>query len=436
MILSQKFNLNIEMNSSTHNLFRKEVINAHENKWMGSVILTRPFSFTILTFIILCIGLIIIIFLTWGTYTKHSTVQGQLIPQSGLVQVYPTLPGTIIKKNIYEGKNVKKGDILYVISTTSYNENGDINGALIEQIYNKEQSIRNEILRLRLIHQTEKQNNLNYISSLNENLLKINNILSDQKKQINLSQKNQNRYYQALKNNAASYEEFELKRSIYLDQLTQYKSLEREKIMKEREIQEQKITLNGLSNKQKNEIELLERSLSNNTQELIQIKSKQSITIIANMTGTVSNVNAEIGQYVDLSKPLLSILPENTQLVVQFYVPSRSIGFIKASDQVLIRYQAYPYQKFGHAKAQVISVSKTALAGKDLTTIGIISPIEQLNNEPLYLVRARLNKQSIQAYGKEMPLQVGMICEGDIMNEKRKLYEWALEPLLSVTGKL
>ncbi|MND62015.1 Colicin V secretion protein CvaA [compost metagenome] len=410
MILSQKFNLNIEMNSSTHNLFRKEVVNAHENKWMGSVILTRPFSFTILTFITLCIGLIIIIFLTWGTYTKHSTVQGQLIPQSGLVQVYPTLPGTIIKKYIYEGKNVKKGDILYVISTTSYNENGDINGALIEQIYNKEQSIRNEILRLRLIHQTEKQ--------------------------INLSQKNQNRYYQALKNNAASYEEFELKRSIYLDQLTQYKSLEREKIMKEREIQEQKITLTGLNSKQKNEIELLERSLSNNTQELIQIKSKQSITIIANMTGAVSNVNAEIGQYVDLSKPLLSILPENTQLVVQLYVPSRSIGFIKASDQVLIRYQAYPYQKFGHAKAQVISVSKTALAGKDLTTIGIISPIEQLNNEPLYLVRARLNKQSIQAYGKEMPLQVGMICEGDIMNEKRKLYEWALEPLLSVTGKL
>ncbi|MNV08698.1 Colicin V secretion protein CvaA [compost metagenome] len=206
--------------------------------------------------------------------------------------------------------------------------------------------------------------------------------------------------------------------------------------MKEREIQEQKITLTGLNSKQKNEIELLERSLSNNTQELIQIKSKQSITIIANMTGAVSNVNAEIGQYVDLSKPLLSILPENTQLVVQLYVPSRSIGFIKASDQVLIRYQAYPYQKFGHAKAQVISVSKTALAGKDLTTIGIISPIEQLNNEPLYLVRARLNKQSIQAYGKEMPLQVGMICEGDIMNEKRKLYEWALEPLLSVTGKL
>ncbi|MFI8040681.1 HlyD family secretion protein, partial [Acinetobacter baumannii] len=42
----------------------------------------------------------------------------------------------------------------------------------------------------------------------------------------------------------------------------------------------------------------------------------------------------------------------------------------------------------------------------------------------------------VKAYGKDMPLQVGMTLEGDIMHEKRKLYEWVLEPLFSITGKL
>ena len=123
-------------------------------------------------------------------------------------------------------------------------------------------------------------------------------------------------------------------------------------------------------------------------------------------------------------------------MIAQLYVSSRAIGFVKEGDQVLLRYQAYPYQKFGHAKAQVLSVAKTALASQDLQTIGIISPQEQLNNEPVYLVRAKLDKQVVKAYGKDMPLQVGMTLEGDIMHENRKLYEWVLEPLFSITGKL
>lgn len=54
----------------------------------------------------------IIAFAIWGSYTKRSTVQGQLIPQSGLIQVYTTQSGTILKKNVYEGQSVKTGDIL------------------------------------------------------------------------------------------------------------------------------------------------------------------------------------------------------------------------------------------------------------------------------------------------------------------------------------
>ena len=47
-----------------------------------------------------------------------------------------------------------------------------------------------------------------------------------------------------------------------------------------------------------------------------------------------------------------------------------------------------------------------------------------------------LDAQTIQAYGEARPLQVGMQLQADIMQERRKLYEWVLEPLLSITGKL
>ncbi|MDN7919179.1 hypothetical protein QZM99_13895 [Burkholderia gladioli] len=39
------------------------------------------------------------------------------------------------------------------------------------------------------------------------------------------------------------------------------------------------------------------------------------------------------------------------------------------------------------------------------------------------------------AYGKPRPLQAGMTVQADILQERRRLYEWVLEPLYSVTGK-
>lgn len=418
------------------NLFRKEAIDSKKTTWTGDIILSRPFSFTFLTIFALCIALVIIAFAVWGSYTKRSTVQGQLIPQSGLIQVYTTQSGTILKKNVYEGQTVKKDDILFTISTESYGEQGSIGDALAKQTKLKEQSIRNEITRIRFIHQDEKRTINNQISLIKGTLVKVENLLANQWARVNLAKKNQQRYGSILNENAISHEEFEAKKIDYLDQMAQYESLQREKVSLEKQLTEQQISLSGLENRQSNQIEQLERLLSSNTQELIEMQSRQHIAIQANSSGVIGNINAEVGQFVDLSKPLLTVLPENTLLIAQLYVPSRAIGFVKKGDQVLLRYPAYPYQKFGHAKAQVLSVAKTALASQDLQTIGIISPQEQLNNEPVYLVRAKLDKQVVKAYGKDMPLQVGMTLDGDIMHEKRKLYEWVLEPLFSITGKL
>lgn len=417
------------------NLFRKEAINAKQTRWMGNIILSRPFSFTFLTLCALSIALVIISFGILGSYTKRSTVQGQLIPESGLIQVYSTQQGVVLKKNVYEGKIVKKGDILYVVSTTSYGEKGDITEALSTQTKLKEESFRNEIMRLRLLHITEKETVINQKILLEENLVKTRNLIINQLQNIDLAENNKKRYDKAFKQNAVSNEEFEEKKTILFNEISKYESLNRERITLEKQLNEQKINLNGLNNKQNNELEQLERLLSTNTQELIEMQSRQRIVIHADTSGVISTVNAEVGQFIDLSKPLITILPENTPLIAQLYVPSRAIGFVEKGNQVLLRYKAYPYQKFGHAKAKVISVAKTAIAGQDLKTIGTISPQEQINNEPVYIIRVQLEQQSVKAYGRDMPLQAGMTLEGDILHETLKLYEWVIEPLFSVTGK-
>ncbi|MCY1528437.1 hypothetical protein D9M68_635420 [compost metagenome] len=56
--------------------------------------------------------------------------------------------------------------------------------------------------------------------------------------------------------------------------------------------------------------------------------------------------------------------------------------------------------------------------------------------ELFYRVTVALDSPSIDVYGQVQPLQAGMLLEADVVQDKRRLYEWALEPLYSVTGKM
>ena len=56
--------------------------------------------------------------------------------------------------------------------------------------------------------------------------------------------------------------------------------------------------------------------------------------------------------------------------------------------------------------------------------------------EPVYQVTVQLARQSVLAYGKHMALQPGMQLEADVILERRYLYQWVLDPIYSLTGKL
>jgi membrane fusion protein len=56
--------------------------------------------------------------------------------------------------------------------------------------------------------------------------------------------------------------------------------------------------------------------------------------------------------------------------------------------------------------------------------------------EPAYRVTVVLDSQVVKAYGHDLPLQVGMIVDADIWLDRRKLYEWVLDPLYSVLGRV
>jgi membrane fusion protein len=120
--------------------------------------------------------------------------------------------------------------------------------------------------------------------------------------------------------------------------------------------------LTNLAHKQQKQLAQIEREIVNTKQELTESEAKRRLVIVAPETGIATAISAEVGQAVDTSKPLVSVVPDGAILQAHLYAPSNTVGFVKTGDTVLLRYQAYPYQKFGHAEGTVLSVSRTAIS--------------------------------------------------------------------------
>ncbi|WP_249928410.1 HlyD family secretion protein, partial [Neisseria gonorrhoeae] len=400
------------------------------------VILTRPFSFLFLTFCAFLIALCIIIFLIFGSYTNKTTVEGQLLPTMGVVRVYSSDIGTITHKFVEDGNFVKAGEPLFKLSTSRFGEKGNVQAKLAAEANLKKTLALQELERLKRIHQNEQKNVHNNIHRLNNQLENIKQQITGQNRQIRLAEKTLNKNKFLASQGAVSQQDKMTAESHLLEQRSRLESLKREQNNAIRELDEQKITLSSLPERHKTELSQLNRAITEMNQEILDFDLKSEQTIRASKSGYISTINVDIGQQVEPSKLLLSIVPEQTELVANLYIPSKAVGFIKPKDKVVLRYQAYPYQKFGHATGEIISVARTALGKQELSGLGIIFTNPTLLNEPAYLVKVKLEKQTIKAYGENKPLQIGMILEADILHERKKLYEWVLDPLYSISGKI
>ncbi|MFH3833185.1 HlyD family efflux transporter periplasmic adaptor subunit, partial [Acinetobacter baumannii] len=218
-------------------------------------------------------------------------------------------------------------------------------------------------------------------------------------------------------------------RAELLGQRQTLQGLERERTSLRQQLTERRNELAGLSARQANQLAETRRQLSTVEQDLAESEAKRTLLVTAPESGIATAVLAEAGQTVDSSRPLLSIVPADTPLQAELYAPSKSIGFIRPGDAVLIRYQAYPYQKFGQYHGKVQSISRASVSYAELSSmVGGVPGLGQ-DGEQLYRLRVTLDDQAVTAYGQPRPLQSGMLLDADILQDTRRLYEWVLEPL-------
>jgi len=96
--------------------------------------------------------------------------------------------------------------------------------------------------------------------------------------------------------------------------------------------------------------------------------------------------------------------------------------------EVKIKFDAFPYQKFGLYGGVVDQISKNIMIPGEVKL-----PVDL--KEPVYKISVKLNKQTVTAFGREQHLQVGMLLQGDIVRHRSRIIDWVLEPLYSLKGR-
>jgi membrane fusion protein len=216
-----------------------------------------------------------------------------------------------------------------------------------------------------------------------------------------------------------------------LDSESQYKALVRQQLDTRQQLDAARQQLAQLPLDAAAKRNDTERQLAGIAQSMAQNELQRAVVLRAPRDGTVSAVLPKPGQMVSAGQSLLSILPAGSALQAQLLVPSRAIGFIDPGSRVVLRYEAFPYQKFGQQYGQVTDVSRSALNSSEIATL-----IGQQSQQPLYRVQVKLDEQFVLAYGHKEPVKPGMTLQADILMDRRSLLEWVFEPLYGMAHHL
>ncbi|HEY0818694.1 MAG TPA: HlyD family efflux transporter periplasmic adaptor subunit, partial [Rhizobacter sp.] len=256
-----------------------------------------------------------------------------------------------------------------------------------------------------------------------------------QAQRLALAQQAQTRLESLRHDNFVSSAQVQAKAEEVLGLRAQLQGLERQRAAQQREIGNLEAQVRELPLRMQAQQGELERDLAVVAQRSAESEAQSRLVVRAPEDGMVTAVVAERGQPATPGVALASLLPADAKLQAHLFAPSSAVGFVRADQSVQLRYQAYPYQKFGHQAGQVLQVSRTPLQAAELADLSLPARTGD-GHEPLYRITVTLDRQAVQAYGVAQPLAPGMQLDADVMLDRRRLIEWIFEPLLSVTGRV
>lgn len=413
-------------------LFRKEVVDEQTNAAEGSFLMTPKPVYSVIAGLLIVWIVAVAVYLNTESYARKASVTGWLEPSHGLFKLYSdTKRGKVLKVLVSEGQLVEKGAPLITISYSNKDALGNtVSTKLLTELEAKQRRTLQSIQRLRILHLAQQQR-------LNEQRIQAQQTLSALNAIVELSQSQLLLSTKQWEKGKTLFEQGHISRADFEKQTLERLNAEQQLTLVKKDLSNEQANITALNHElatlpqqQANEMANIENTYSDLTHQIVSHKSSAEETVYAPHSGVISGLQVRTGYTVDSSRPLLTLLPEDADIQARIAVPVSSAGFIQEGQALHIRYDAFPYQKFGVQSGEIVKISPSLILPGELKDVPISI------SEPTYLVTASLSANEILAYGNRISLKAGMTFSADVDLSQRSLLEWLMEPLYSITGKL
>jgi membrane fusion protein len=416
-----------------NDLFRKQALQHKSQGFHGVIMLTRTWSYPALCLFFSCIVLAILVFAMHFGFTRKETVSGMLVPDHGLIRLQAPQAGVLTGLYVSEGQAVQAGQALFALS-------GEVSSAQGNTQENIKQSLALRISHLdaELLQQTQQSKNKaqelqQRIDNLSVSLQQLAQELAAQRRRIQLIADVNNRISELAKTGIVSKVAANEKAAELIEQESRLATLQQQEKLLQRERSAAQASLSDVPLVALREASQIQREREQLKQQMSESEAKRELVIRAGQAGTIAGLLVARGQSVSADQVLASVLPGGSSLEVELYAPTRAAGFVQLGTPVLLRYEAYPYQKFGQFRGKVreISANTINLAELQATNNSTANGNKTANyaSEPVYRIRVQLEAQQVAAFGQLHQLKPGMQLSASLVLEQRTLAEWALEPL-------
>ena len=170
------------------------------------------------------------------------------------------------------------------------------------------------------------------------------------------------------------------------------------------------------------QLALLDGERSEIRQRIARQNEQRSVTVRSPIDGTLATLDVVAGSTVRPQQLLATVVPGQSSLVADVYVPSRAVGMVRPGQMVRLLYDAFPQQQFGAARGEVTSIAGfVSLPGEMPGAAG--------QREASYKVRVRIAEDHVQNAQGRFALRPGMALAAEIILESRSLTDWFLGPL-------
>ena len=412
-------------------LYRSEIEAERANAWLGRVVLIRPLSFTFLAACALVFTIALAGFFSFGEYTRKARVSGVLAPAQGVVKVIAQQGGVVEAVHAREGSTVERDAVLVILGDPrSTPAREDVGATVAARLRERQRALAEQRTHAVAAMRSEQTALALKKVGLERELRQLDAELATQSQRAAIAHEGVERARRLEDIGFASPAALDRERDAALEHRSRLQGAQRARTTLVSELASIDFEMTTARSRASAQIASLAAQSAAISQERVEREAQFRVAIVAPSRGVVSTVLVEAGQMVAPGTALATLIPADAQLEAHLFSPSRSIGFVREGQDVLLRYLAYPYQKFGQQRAAVVAISRNPMLPADLG----FTPVDG-TREPVYRIKAALESQAIRAYGRFEPLQAGMQVEADILLDRRRLIEWIFEPVLSLAGR-